>query len=101
MGVFSGALKVALGNFYLMYESLSETARTRSVMELIEEVLRQTKYREYLELEFGKEDAENRLDNLKELANLASRYDGLVGGEGLAMFLEDIALITDADRDAT
>jgi DNA helicase-2/ATP-dependent DNA helicase PcrA len=70
-------------------------------MELIEAVLRQVRYREYLELEYGKEDAENRLDNLKELANLASRYDGLVGGEGLAMFLEDIALITDADRDAT
>ncbi len=101
MGIFSGALKTALGNFYLMYESLADTARTRSVMELIEEVLRQVRYREYLELEYGKEDAENRHDNLKELANLASRYDGLVGGEGLAMFLEDIALITDADRDAT
>ncbi len=101
MGIFTGALKTTLGNFYLMYESLADTARTGSVVELIEALLKQVKYREYLELEYGKEDAENRLDNLKELANLASRYDGMLGGEGLAVFLEDIALITDADRDAT
>jgi DNA helicase-2/ATP-dependent DNA helicase PcrA len=101
MGIFTGTLRTTLGNFYLMYESLADTARTCSVVELIEALLKQVKYREYLELEYGKEDAENRLDNLKELANLASRYDGMLGGEGLAVFLEDIALITDADRDAT
>lgn len=101
MGIFTGGLKNVLSNFYLMYESLAETARINSVVELIESVLKQIKYREYLELEYGKEDAENRIDNLKELANLASRYDGMMGGEGLAVFLEDIALITDADRDAT
>lgn len=101
MGIFTGALKSTLSSFYLMYESLAESARTSSVVDLIESLLKQVKYREYLEVEYGKEDAENRLDNLKELANLASRYDGMIGGEGLAVFLEDIALITDADRDAT
>lgn len=73
----------------------------KSVAELLEAIITQIRYREYLEIEYGKEDAENRFDNLKELANLASRYDGMLSGEGLAVFLEDIALITDADRDAS
>ena len=30
---------------------------------------------------------------------MASRYDGLLFPENLALFLEDIALITDQDRD--
>ncbi len=30
---------------------------------------------------------------------MASRYDGLIYPENLASFLEDIALITDQDRD--
>lgn len=101
MNIFTGALKNALSSFYVMYESLADSARTVSVVELIESLLKQTRYREYLEFEYGKDDAESRLDNLKELANLASRYDGMMNGEGLAVFLEDIALITDADRDAT
>lgn len=30
--------------------------------------------------------------------NMASRYDGLLYPENIALFLEDIALITDQDR---
>jgi hypothetical protein len=30
--------------------------------------------------------------------NMASRYDGLIYPENIALFLEDIALITDQDR---
>lgn len=33
--------------------------------------------------------------------NMATRYDGLLYPENLATFLEDIALITDQDRDNT
>jgi superfamily I DNA/RNA helicase len=39
------------------------------------------------------------MDNLAEFLNMATRYDGLIYPENLASFLEDIALITDQDRD--
>jgi superfamily I DNA/RNA helicase len=39
------------------------------------------------------------MENLDEFLNMASRYDGLIYPENLASFLEDIALITDQDRD--
>jgi DNA helicase-2/ATP-dependent DNA helicase PcrA len=45
----------------------------------------------------GDEDQE-RLENAKELATLASRYDALPGEEGVAAFLADTALAGDQDE---
>ena len=39
-----------------------------------------------------------RLENLRELANLAARYDGQPTGEGLQAFLESAALASDQDE---
>lgn len=46
----------------------------------------------------GGEDDHERLENVKELATLASRYDHLVGEEGIASFLADAALAGDQDE---
>ncbi len=45
----------------------------------------------------GEEDAE-RLENAKELATLASRFDGIPGEEGIAAFLAESALAGDQDE---
>jgi len=45
----------------------------------------------------GEEDAE-RLENAKELATLASRYDAIPGTEGINGFLADTALAGDQDE---
>jgi len=45
----------------------------------------------------GEEDVE-RLENAKELATLASRYDGMPGEEGIAAFLAESALAGDQDE---
>ena len=45
----------------------------------------------------GEEDAE-RLENAKELATLASRYDSMPGEEGIAAFLAESALAGDQDE---
>ncbi len=54
---------------------------------------------DYLQAEYSKEESEGKEENLREFANMASRYDGLEPREALSMFLEDIALITDSDRE--
>lgn len=46
----------------------------------------------------GGEDDMERLENVKELATLASRYDALPGEEGVAAFLADTALAGDQDE---
>lgn len=45
----------------------------------------------------GEEDME-RLENAKELATLASRYDGMPGEEGICAFLAESALAGDQDE---
>jgi DNA helicase II / ATP-dependent DNA helicase PcrA len=81
MGAFTGALKLSVSAFVALYESLAEIARTESVATLLQRVIEQTKYIEYLHAEHGKEDSESREENLKEFQNLASRYDGMEPGE--------------------
>ncbi len=46
----------------------------------------------------GGEDDQERLENVKELATLASRYDASPGEEGIAAFLADTALAGDTDE---
>ncbi len=49
-------------------------------------------------LEKGGEEDQERLENVKELATLASRYDHLAGEEGVAAFLAEAALAGDQDE---
>lgn len=43
-------------------------------------------------------DGEERLENVRELASLASKYDGLPPEEGMERLLEDAALASDQDE---
>jgi DNA helicase-2/ATP-dependent DNA helicase PcrA len=44
------------------------------------------------------EEGQERLENARELATLASRYDTLPGRDGIAAFLADTALAGDQDE---
>ncbi|HQU07750.1 MAG: hypothetical protein B7X04_02640 [Parcubacteria group bacterium 21-54-25] len=46
----------------------------------------------------GGEDDHERLENVHELATLATRYDAVAGHEGIAAFLADAALASDQDE---
>lgn len=65
----------------------------------MEAIVLRTGYLEYLKAEYSEDDAESKTENIDEFLNMASRYDGLIYPENFAMFLEDIALITDQDRE--
>jgi DNA helicase II / ATP-dependent DNA helicase PcrA len=69
------------------------------VGELMDMIVKRSGYLEYLKEEYTEEEFEDKVDNVNEFMNMASRYDGLIYPENLALFLEDIALITDQDRD--
>jgi DNA helicase II / ATP-dependent DNA helicase PcrA len=97
--VFGAALSGALTGFIGVYDRMREIALVESVAGILSKLIDQLRYLEYLDAEYDPEDAESRKENLKEFQNLASRYEWLPQGEGLAVFLEDIALITDMDRD--
>jgi DNA helicase-2/ATP-dependent DNA helicase PcrA len=86
-------------SFSFLYKWLRELSKTVSVTELMDNIIKRTGYEAYLKSEYSEEEFDWKMDNLAEFLNMASRYDGLIYPENLASFLEDIALITDQDRD--
>ncbi|MDD5377388.1 MAG: 3'-5' exonuclease [Candidatus Gracilibacteria bacterium] len=88
-----------IAGFSALYGELVQYLQKHSIKEMMEEVIKKTQYIDYLRHEYGESESESKEENLKEFANMASRYDGMDPREALMMFLEDIALITDSDRD--
>ena len=87
----------ALGRFMGTMRVLRERAESSPpVAELLEELLSETGYLEALEAERTIE-AQGRLENLQELVEVAREYDGTAEDPSLAEFLQQIALVADAD----
>ncbi len=85
-------------SFCNIFKILREESREKSVVELMSSIIKRTNYEEYLRAEYSEDEFEGKLENLEEFLNMASRYDGMIYPENIATFLEDIALITDQDR---
>jgi DNA helicase II / ATP-dependent DNA helicase PcrA len=92
-----GAAVKAIGRFMGVMRVLRERAEsTPPVAELLEEVLRETGYVESLEADRTIE-SQGRIENLAELVEVAREYDGTAEAPSLGEFLQQIALIADAD----
>ena len=91
------ALRRFMGSMHVLRERNEADA---PVSELLQELLRETGYLDALEAERTIE-AQGRIENLQELVNVAAEYDAgdRAGSEepALAEFLQQIALIADAD----
>ena len=70
-------------------------AASGTVVEILDLLLQTTGYQDYLFGEF--EDAEERWQNVLELKTVAANYDELAPDDALTTFLEDVALVSDAD----
>jgi DNA helicase-2/ATP-dependent DNA helicase PcrA len=100
-GLGGAALK-ALARFSETMDSLRAKAATeKHVGDLLESVLEQSGYFDYLKSESaGDPQALTRLENLQELVGLAREYDlNSVGDDeaGLEAFLQQVALFSDQD----
>jgi len=105
------AAQRALGRFMSTMERLSERVESGApVGEVMEEILRETGYRDALEAERTIE-AQGRIENLEELVRVAREYDAMAAQAkpmtsearqseeaGVAEFLQQIALLSDADQ---
>ena len=84
-----------LKGFCKIIDELTDTAEHVSISELLELMLDNTGYREALE--FGGEEGQERLENVKELATNIAQYEEESPEPSLSDFLEQIALISDID----
>ncbi|MDP2090850.1 MAG: 3'-5' exonuclease [Candidatus Gracilibacteria bacterium] len=90
--------KNAIKNFNIIFEDLVHFSHKKIVAELIREIVKLTKYEEYIGEGLSKEEKESKLENIDELVNVATQYNGMEPRESLAIFLEEVALITDMDK---
>jgi DNA helicase II / ATP-dependent DNA helicase PcrA len=95
-GLGSAAIK-AISRFMASMEELRELARGgASVAELLDQTLQKTGYLESLQAERTIE-AQGRLENLEQLIDVAAEFDEREEDRGLDLFLQQIALLADAD----
>ena len=87
----------ALRRFMGTMERLRERAEGGAgIAVMLQEVLTESGYLEALEAERTIE-AQGRIENLQELVNVAAEYDAAAQEPSLAEFLQQVALVADAD----
>ncbi|MBM2832698.1 MAG: uvrD, partial [Dehalococcoidia bacterium] len=92
---FNGRSLRAFAGFATLITSLLEKKRQMGLVELLDQVIEGTGYREYI---LKGEDGEERWENVQELRTAAREYRDFPAGEGLAAFLEKVSLVADVDE---
>lgn len=96
MGLSMRATNSAIG-FRAMIERFTQMQDYMSVMELVEEVLDKSGYREMLKAEKTIE-AESRLENINEFLSVTKTFEEQSDDKTLIAFLTDLALVADIDQ---
>ncbi|MCK5577077.1 MAG: UvrD-helicase domain-containing protein [Dehalococcoidales bacterium] len=91
---FSPQAVRALGSFYAMAEELVAGSRQLSLVDLFDEIIGKSGYREYIQ---NTQDGEERWENVLELRTVVQQYGDLPPGDGLAALLEGVTLVSDVD----
>jgi len=85
----------ALHAFCQMIRDAQEAAASGTIEQVIDVILRETGYQDFLFREF--DDAEDRWQNVLELRTVAGNYTEIAPEAALSTFLEDVALVADID----
>ncbi len=91
---FSPRTTRALTGFFSLMKELIDQGKKLNLAHLLNLVVKSSGYRQYI---LKETDGEERWDNILELGSVASQYGGLKPREGLAAFLEGVALVSDVD----
>ena len=89
-------MQLKINNFYQILEELKEKIENSKASEVIKFAVKKTGIETEL-LSGGTEEDLERLENIKELATLALKYDNLEEGAGIEKLLEDASLASDQD----
>ncbi|MDO8659788.1 MAG: UvrD-helicase domain-containing protein, partial [Candidatus Parcubacteria bacterium] len=87
--------KIKIDNFYKVLEEIKEKINNSKTSDVIKFVVKKSGIEQ--ELSSGGEEESERLENIKELATLALKYDSLENGLGVEKLLEDASLASDQD----
>ena len=93
----SKAAAAKVTGFVTMISAMRAKARELSVKELINEILNDIHYEEYLTDDDEPEEVADRMDNINELISKAAAYEAETEVPSLSGFLEEVALVADID----
>ncbi len=88
-------LQIKINNFYKTLENIKLSIETTKASEVIKFTVKASGIED--ELKNGTDEELERLENIKELATLALKYDNLEGSKGIEKLLEDASLASDQD----
>ncbi len=88
-------IKIKIDNFYKTLEEIKEKIKNKKASDVIKFTVKKSGIED--ELKAGTEEDMERLENIKELATLALKYDNLKDGMGIEKLLEDASLASDQD----
>lgn len=92
----NGSQQKKVSDFFALIDRIAEKVRTQKTSEAVRYALTASgMWDAYAK---GKGEDEERLENLKELVSVATKYDILPPGEGMARLLEEAALQSDQDE---
>lgn len=91
----SKAAKNNISVFTGLIKQFQDMAKEITVADLIEKVIRKSGYYDFIM--DGTEEGKVRYENILELISVAQKYSGLIPWDSLTYFLEEVALVADAD----
>ena len=92
---FPARILPTVTRFSTVIDELITKSRELNPAELLDAILESTEYREHI---LNKEHGEERWENIMELRNVASDYDGPSPEQALDAFLEKVSLVSDTDE---
>ncbi|MEK7088747.1 MAG: UvrD-helicase domain-containing protein [Patescibacteria group bacterium] len=88
-------VKIKIDNFYKILEEIKEKIETLKASDVVKFTVKKSGIE--TELMSGAEEDMEKLENIRELATLALKYDNLKDGLGIEKLLEDASLASDQD----
>jgi len=96
INTFPTRTKESLKQFVVFLNDLKEKKEHMEVSDLIEYIFEKSGLKNYLDDDSS--DGEARIENIEELLSVSQKYDYLESELGLLHFMQEISLLTDADR---
>jgi len=95
-GELGDAVKIKFNEFRLILKDIAEEIGKRKPSEIIKFALTRSGIEAMYK--YGKEEDEERLENVRELVSIATKFDHLTGPEGLEKLIEEASLSSDQDE---
>lgn len=96
-GWVSPSVQAKIKQFMTLMQGIQQSLAFLTVGQLIEQLVNSIWYKAYLIKEDGEEKWSERMENIGQLINIASKYDG-TGEETVMQFLEEISLMTSIEE---